>query len=107
MVIWRGDLSLLVFHYFSTTEKATIKGGGNSMKKLCLFMLLIILITSIQSPSAFAHTNNSEGYSLIEVNGNKLDYELNLDLTEHGHSMNKEMDNQQMFDTKKVQDYIN
>ena len=77
------------------------------MKKLCLLMLLIISITSIQSPSAFAHTNNSEGYSLIEVNGNNLDYELKLDLTELGHSMNKEMDNQQLFDTKIVQDYIN
>ena len=77
------------------------------MKKLCLFMLLIISITSIQSPSAFAHTNNSEGYSLIEVNGNNVDYELKLDLTELGHSMNKEMDNQQLFDTKIVQDYIN
>ena len=26
------------------------------------------LFLYIQSPSAFAHTNNSEGYSLIEVN---------------------------------------
>lgn len=77
------------------------------MKKLCLLMLLIISITSIQSPSAFAHTNNSEGYSLIEVNGNNLDYELKLDLTELGHSINKEMDNQELFDTKIVQDYIN
>jgi hydrogenase/urease accessory protein HupE len=77
------------------------------MKKLFSLMMLLILITSILSPSAFAHTNNSEGYSLIEVNGNNLDYELKLDLTELGHSMNKEMDNQQLFDTKIVQDYIN
>ena len=66
-----------------------------------------ISIFSIQSPSAFAHTNNSEGYSLIEVNGNNLEYELKLDLTELGHSMNKEMDENQYFDTKAVQDYIN
>ena len=39
------------------------------MKKLFLLMMLLILITSVLSPSAFAHTNNSEGYSLIEVNG--------------------------------------
>ena len=77
------------------------------MKKLFLLMMLLISITSVLSPSAFAHTNNSEGYSLIEVNGNNLDYELKLDLTELGHSMNKEMDNQQLFDTKIVQDYIN
>jgi hydrogenase/urease accessory protein HupE len=77
------------------------------MKKLCLLMMLLISITSIQSPSVYAHTNNSEGYSLIEVNGNNLDYELKLDLTELGHSMNKEMDVQQSFDTKIVQDYIN
>ena len=54
------------------------------MKKLCLLMMLLFSITSILSPSAFAHTNNSEGYSLIEVNGNNLDYELKLDLTELG-----------------------
>ena len=41
------------------------------------------------------------------MNGNNLDYELKLDLTELGHSMNKEMDNHQLFDTKIVQDYIN
>lgn len=77
------------------------------MKKFCLLMMLIISIFSIQTPSAFAHTNNSEGYSLIEVNGNNLDYELKLDLTELGHSMNKEMDENQYFDTKAVQNYIN
>ena len=77
------------------------------MKKLFLLMMFIISITSIQSPSAFAHTNNSEGYSLIEVKGNNLDYELKLDLTELGHSMNKEMNENQYFDTKAVQDYIN
>lgn len=77
------------------------------MKKLFLLMMLLISITSILSPTAFAHTNNSEGHSLIEVNGNNLNYELKLDLTELGHSMNKEMDTQQSFDTKIVQDYIN
>ena len=39
------------------------------MKKLFLLIMLLFSITSIiQTPSAFAHTNNSEGYSLIEVN---------------------------------------
>ena len=71
------------------------------MKKLCLLIMLLFSITSIiQTPSAFAHTNNSEGYSLIEVNENNLDYELKLDLTELGHSMNKEMGANQSFDTK-------
>lgn len=77
------------------------------MKKFCFLMILIISIISIKSPLAFAHTNNSEGYSLIKVNGNNLEYELKLDLTELGHSMNKEMTNNQYFDTKVVQDYIN
>ena len=62
--------------------------------------LLFSITSIIQTPSAFAHTNNSEGYSLIEVNENNLDYELKLDLTELGHSMNKEMDEHQSFDTK-------
>lgn len=77
------------------------------MRKLCLLLLLIISMTSILPLSASAHTNNSVGYSLIDVNGNTLDYELKLDLTELGHSMNKEMDNQQLFDNQTVQDYIN
>lgn len=78
------------------------------MKKLFLLILFMISITSIiKSPSAYAHTNNSEGYSHIEVNGNNLDYELKLDLTELGHSMKNEMYEQQLFDTKTVQDYIN
>jgi hydrogenase/urease accessory protein HupE len=77
------------------------------MKKLCYIVLLLITITIIQSQTAYAHSNNSEGYSFIEMNGNNLDYELKLDLTELGHSMNKEMDEQQLFDTQIVQDYIN
>jgi hydrogenase/urease accessory protein HupE len=78
------------------------------VKKLCLLILLMISMTSfIQSPTALAHTNNSEGYSLIELNGNHLNYELKLDLTELGHSMNKEMAPDQYFDTKAVQDYVN
>ncbi|TCN19751.1 HupE/UreJ family protein [Mesobacillus foraminis] len=78
------------------------------MKKLCFLMMLVLIsIASLQSPSVYAHTNNSEGYSLIEVNGNNLDYELKLDLTELGHSMQKEMDEKQSFDSKIVQDYIN
>lgn len=77
------------------------------MKKLLLLILLILSIASLQSPAVFAHTNNSEGYSLIEVNGTNLDYELKLDLTELGHSMNKEMDPNQLYDTKVVEDFIN
>ncbi len=78
------------------------------MKKLFLIVLLLLSITSIQHPqSVYAHTNNSEGYSLIEVNENLLEYELKVDLTELGESLNKQMDKQQLFDTQVVQDYIN
>ena len=77
------------------------------MKKLILIMGLLISITAaFQIPSAYAHTNNSEGYSLIEVKGDLLEYELKVDLTELGESINKEMDEQQLFDTEVVQDYI-
>lgn len=78
------------------------------MKKLFLIVLLLLSITSTQQPpSAYAHTNNSEGYSLIEVNEKLLEYELKVDLTELGESLNKQMDKQQLFDTQVVQDYIN
>ncbi|MBT2756809.1 HupE/UreJ family protein [Mesobacillus foraminis] len=78
------------------------------MKKMIFIIMLIMLsITSKQTPSVHAHTNNSEGYSLIQVHGETLEYELKLDLTELGHSMNKEMDENQRFDSKIVQDYVN
>ena len=41
------------------------------------------------------------------MNEKNLIYELKLDLIELGHSMNKEMKENQYFDTKAVQDYIN
>ncbi|MDM5333068.1 HupE/UreJ family protein [Ureibacillus composti] len=78
------------------------------MKKLYLMVLLIFsLFTTIGSPSAFAHTNNSEGYSNIEVNAGQINYELKVDLTELGHAMNQERANQQLYNTEIVQDYIN
>ncbi|MFB5088386.1 HupE/UreJ family protein [Psychrobacillus sp. PGGUH221] len=77
------------------------------MRKIYLIIILILSITTtLQSPSAYAHTNNSEGYSLIEVNDNHINYELKVDLTELGHAMNQEMA-QKQFDTKIVQDYVN
>ena len=48
-----------------------------------------------------------KGTLFIEVNEKNLIYELKLDLIELGHSMNKEMKENQYFDTKAVQDYIN
>ena len=78
------------------------------MKKLCLLMMLIIFdYLYINPPLHSLIPIIVKGTPLIEVNGNNLDYELKLDLTELGHSMNKEMDKNQYFDTKVVQDYIN
>lgn len=69
--------------------------------------LVMISFTSLLSPPAYAHSNNSEGFSVIEVNEKNLDYELKLDLTELGHSINKETDAKQLIDSKTVQQYIN
>ncbi|MFC7687367.1 HupE/UreJ family protein [Ureibacillus sp. GCM10028918] len=78
------------------------------MKKLFLLILLVLSITAtVQLPSTYAHTNNSEGYSLIEVNDHNINYELKVDFAELGHAMNQELGNQQLFNTKIVQNYIN
>jgi hydrogenase/urease accessory protein HupE len=76
-------------------------------RQLTLCMLLMLSFSYFLSPSAFAHTNNSEGFSIIEVKDQRLNYELKLDLTELGHAMNKEMDQEELFDSTVVQQYIN
>ncbi|MFA1711494.1 HupE/UreJ family protein [Peribacillus frigoritolerans] len=78
------------------------------MKKIWFLMFLVMIsFSSLLSPPAYAHSNNSEGFSVIEVNEKNLDYELKLDLTELGHSINKETDAKQLIDSKTVQQYIN
>ncbi|RHW32054.1 HupE/UreJ family protein [Lysinibacillus yapensis] len=78
------------------------------MKKLCLLILLLLSIpAAIHPPITYAHTNNSEGYSLIEANDHNIDYELKIDLIELGHAINQEMANEQLFNLEIVQDYIN
>lgn len=74
------------------------------MKKLFFLMLLLFsIIPVLQPPSAYAHSNNSKGYSNIEVNGKYLDYELKVDLSELGKAINKEMVDQQLFDTQGIE----
>ncbi|PFO01263.1 hypothetical protein COJ85_17680 [Bacillus sp. AFS076308] len=78
------------------------------MKKLWSFMFLLLLSFSSFLPSpAFAHTNNSEGFSTIEVNEKSLDYELKVDLEELGHALNKATDQKELIDQKILQHYIN
>ncbi|MEH7306972.1 HupE/UreJ family protein [Neobacillus drentensis] len=80
----------------------------NIMKKFGFPILLIVLLISSFIPiSASAHTNNSEGFSNIEVKEKSLDYELKLDLEELGHALNKETDQKELIDHKVVQRYIN
>ncbi|CAH2713184.1 hypothetical protein BACCIP111895_00319 [Neobacillus rhizosphaerae] len=78
------------------------------MKKLWYCIVLILLpFGSFLSSPASAHTNNSEGFSNIEVNEKTLDYELKLDLEELGHALNKETNQKQLIENKVVQGYIN
>ncbi|MEH7748377.1 HupE/UreJ family protein, partial [Neobacillus drentensis] len=74
--------------------------------RYCILLLLLSIAFSLPSPAS-AHTNNSEGYSTIEVKEKSLDYELKLDLEELGHALNKETDQKQLINHKVVQEYIN
>ena len=78
------------------------------MKKILLPILLILLaLSSLRPHAAFAHTNNSEGFSTINVKDKTLDYELKLDLEELGHALNKATDEKELINHKVLQDYIN
>jgi len=78
------------------------------MKKVGSFIFLLILSFSSFLPSPVsAHTNNSEGFSNIEVKEKSLDYELKLDLEELGHALNKATDQKELIDHNVLQRYIN
>jgi hydrogenase/urease accessory protein HupE len=80
----------------------------DKMKRLWFpTLLLLIIFNSFFLSTAFAHTNNSEGYSNIEVKEKTLDYELKLDLEELGHALEKETEQQELIDKKIVQQYVN
>lgn len=85
-----------------------IEMGVDIMKKLSFSILLLLFsFSSFLPPSVSAHTNNSEGFSIIDVKEKSLDYELKLDLTELGHALNKERNQKESIDNKVVQEYIN
>jgi hydrogenase/urease accessory protein HupE len=80
----------------------------DSMKKIWFpFLLILLSFSSLFSSSTFAHTNNSEGFSNIEVKEKSLDYQLKLDLEELGHALDKETEQMELIDNKIVQQYIN
>ncbi|MCA0757229.1 HupE/UreJ family protein [Paenibacillus sp. N4] len=63
------------------------------MKGKWLFLLLCLLL--VLSPAAVsAHTNNSEGYSVIDVHDKQIDYRLQLDLIELSHAVGFAVDEQ-------------
>ncbi|MFC4799675.1 HupE/UreJ family protein [Neobacillus sp. GCM10023253] len=78
------------------------------MKKLWLPSLFFLLLfgSLLPAPSS-AHTNNSEGFSSIDVKEKSLDYELKLDLEELGHALNKTTAEKELINNKIVEQYIN
>ncbi|MCH6267703.1 HupE/UreJ family protein [Neobacillus citreus] len=78
------------------------------MKKLWLPTLFFLLLfgSLLPAPSS-AHTNNSEGFSSIDVKEKSLDYELKLDLEELGHALNKTTAEKELINNKIVEQYIN
>jgi hypothetical protein len=80
----------------------------DTMKRILVPVLLILLaIFSLRPYSAYAHTNNSEGFSTINVKDKTLNYELKLDLEELGHALNKATNEKEFINHKVLQNYIN
>jgi hydrogenase/urease accessory protein HupE len=76
-------------------------------KRWFAMILFLFLLSSFLPPSAFAHTNNSEGFSNIEVKKKSLEYNLKIDLEELGHALKKETDQKEIINHKILQEYIN
>jgi hydrogenase/urease accessory protein HupE len=79
----------------------------DNMKKWFPILFFLLSLFSFFPSSTFAHTNNSEGFSSIDIKEKTLDYELKIDLEELGHALNKETDQKELIDHKVVQEYIN
>jgi hydrogenase/urease accessory protein HupE len=91
-----------------TSVKKLLNWTWKNMKRVWVPTILILIIFhSFFLSSVFAHTNNSEGFSNIEVKEKSLDYELKLDLEELGHALEKETEQQELIDKKIVQQYVN
>ncbi|MEW9500342.1 HupE/UreJ family protein [Jeotgalibacillus marinus] len=73
-----------------------------------IFLLLGMMTFFVFLPlTTHAHTNDSEGFSFIEVNEETIHYELKLDLEEFAEAMSREMNESQLFDTDTVQEFLN
>jgi hydrogenase/urease accessory protein HupE len=78
------------------------------------FVILITLLSfGFFSPIASAHSNNSEGFSTINIEKTGIKYELKLDLLELGHAtklpMNQTQDANKLLSDNKpaIQNYVN
>ncbi|WJH33437.1 HupE/UreJ family protein [Paenibacillus sp. CC-CFT747] len=80
--------------------------------------VLILFMMAVAPPLASAHTNNSEGFSTIEVGKNEIKYLLQLDAIELSHAVGFQVDEQNTADTEQlnltisenkvpIEDYLN
>ena len=61
----REDVSLLVFHYFLALEKVPNENWSEFYEKAYFNNDAYLFDSHYQSPSTYAHTNNSEGTLLL------------------------------------------
>ncbi|MDD9265593.1 HupE/UreJ family protein [Paenibacillus sp. GCM10023248] len=75
------------------------------MKLHWLIMTLAIALF-IPSPIAHAHSNNSEGFSTIAVQDQKIDYNLQLDFIELSHAVGFKIDEQNVENLEELNNLI-
>lgn len=75
------------------------------MKFTWLFLLLGLVLVNA-SPAVSAHSNNSEGYSTIDVQDQRISYRLQLDFIELSHALGFEVDEQKIENLEELNKII-
>ncbi|WP_169081297.1 HupE/UreJ family protein [Paenibacillus sp. PL91] len=75
------------------------------MKFKWLFLILSLVLV-IVAPVVSAHSSNSEGYSTIEVQDQKINYRLQLDIIELSHAIGFEVDEQKIENLEELNKII-
>jgi hydrogenase/urease accessory protein HupE len=76
------------------------------MLKFKWLIMLLAMAFLISPPAANAHSNNSEGFSTIDVQSQKINYDLQLDLVELSHAVGFKIDEQNVENLEELNNIV-